>query len=184
MKLVLLSIFVVSCMYIFIASFLIFLASKKKPKEQAEYLLVLGARVYKEGISLSLKERLDTALSYTREHLYVKVIVSGGKGDNEPVAEALAMKQYLLENGVQDDRIFVEDRSTSTYENLLFSQEKFHLQHVIIVTNDYHLYRSKWIANWIGLNADGLAARTPTKIIMASYLREYAAIIHTWVTRK
>lgn len=182
MKKLLFSFLAVPIIYVMLATYLIVSAATKKPKGQAEYLLVLGARVFKEGISLSLKARLDTALSYLREHPETKVIVSGGRGKDEPIEEAMAMQQYLLENGVFHDRILVEDRSTSTYENILFSMQAFQLSNVIIVTNDYHMYRSKWIANGLGLHAYGLAAPTPKKAIMKSYMREYAAILHTWLT--
>lgn len=167
--------------YVAAASYLMIAAAQEKPQRNAEYVLILGARVYEDRLSLTLKARMDKGIEYLRENPETKVIVSGGKGANEVIKEATAMKQYLLEKGIKEERIFVEDQSTSTYENIQYSMEKFHISKAVLISNDFHIYRAKFIAKRLGLETEGLAAPTPWKAKAKSYAREYFAIIKTWM---
>lgn len=85
-------------------------------------LIVLGAQVDGKRITNSLQRRLDRAVKYLEEHPDTMVIVSGGRGKGEEIAEAEAMEGYLLEKGIEGMRIRKEDRSRTTKENLIFSQ--------------------------------------------------------------
>ncbi|WP_249646204.1 YdcF family protein, partial [Lysinibacillus sp. D3C2_S12] len=90
----------------------------------ADYMIILGAKVKPGGVpSLSLKSRLEVAVQYLTIYPHVKVIVSGGQGPDEDRTEASVMKDYLEPNGIEASRIIIEDQSTSTYENLVFSKE-------------------------------------------------------------
>ena len=87
-----------------------------------EYAIILGAKVNGEVPSLSLRYRLDAALRYADEYPHVKFILSGGQGPGEHITEAEAMKRFLLDHGIKEERLLLEQQSTSTYENILFSK--------------------------------------------------------------
>ena len=93
-------------------------ASFGSPEEPIEYLVVLGAKVRATGPSASLWDRIYGAYDYLSQHPDVIAVVSGGKGEDEPMAEATAMWEKLVELGIAPDRIWIEDKATSTWENL------------------------------------------------------------------
>lgn len=150
----------------------------------ATYMIVLGAKVKPGGIpSLSLKNRLEEAVKYLKKYPRVKVIVSGGKGEDEDRTEASVMLKYLQDNGIETNRIVVEDQSTSTYENLLFSKELLpkETKKITIVSNDFHLKRAKYLAESLGFEVDVVAAKTPKSVELKLTLREKAALLKTYV---
>jgi uncharacterized SAM-binding protein YcdF (DUF218 family) len=139
-------------------------------------LIVLGAGLRNGVPGLILAQRLNTAIDYLRERGDIPVIVTGGLGRGETVTEAEAMHNYLRRRGVDESLIWVEDMSTSTRENLTFSLallEKNGLDaesiKVAVVTNEFHLYRSKLIAGKRGLDAIGIAAATPNFFLRTLY---------------
>lgn len=149
-----------------------------------EYLIILGAKVKPGGIlSLSLKNRMDTAIPYLQQHPKVKVIVSGGQGADEEQTEASAMYDYLVRSGIDDSRILIEDRSTSTYQNLSFSKELLptNVRELTIVSNDFHLRRATYLANTLGFEVDVIAAPTPKSVKLKSEIRERLALLKTYV---
>ena len=150
----------------------------------ATYMIVLGAKVKPGGIpSLSLKNRLEEAVKYLKKYPRVKVIVSGGKGEDEDRTEASVMLKYLQDNGIDTNRIVVEDQSTSTYENLSFSKELLpkETKKITIVSNDFHLKRAKYLAESLGFEVDVVAAKTPKSVELKLTLREKAALLKTYV---
>jgi len=151
-----------------------------------DYAIVLGAKVNGETPSLSLRYRLEAALKYAREYPHVKLILSGGQGDDEYISEAEAMKRYLIENGIEEKRLLLESVSTSTYENILFSKELFPLstQKVTIITSDYHLARAKNIASELELQADVVAAKTPKTVESKLIFRERLALLKNFIIGK
>jgi uncharacterized SAM-binding protein YcdF (DUF218 family) len=146
--------------------------------QNADYLIVLGAKVNGTVPSLALNERIKTAAAYLLNNKNTIAIASGGKGPGEDISEAEAIKQELVKYGVSDSRIFLEDRSTDTYENVQFSKGFIPQKaiHGIIVTNNFHVFRSIRIAKDHGLVVTGLPAKTPKTAIVKSYVREYLAI--------
>lgn len=149
-----------------------------------EYLIILGAKVKPGGIlSLSLKNRMDTAIPYLQQHPKVKVIVSGGQGADEEQTEASAMYDYLVRSGIDESRILIEDRSTSTYQNLSFSKEVLpaDVRELTIVSNDFHLRRATYLANTLGFEVDVIAAPTPKSVKLKSEIRERLALLKTYV---
>jgi uncharacterized SAM-binding protein YcdF (DUF218 family) len=152
-------------------------ASQTVP-EKADYMIILGAKVKNSGPSLVLKYRINTAVSYLRKNEKTIVIASGGKGSNEPISEAESIKQGLISKGIPKTQIFLEDQSTSTYENIRNSKKFIppSAKNGIIVTNDFHIYRSLQIAKDQGLTLYGLPAKTPLSAIPKSYFHEYLAI--------
>ncbi|MEI4802076.1 YdcF family protein [Bacillus sp. FJAT-51639] len=153
--------------------------ANEKVSHTAPCVLILGAKLFGDKPSLSLQNRLDVALGYLHSHPKVKVVVSGGQGDDEDISEALSMSRYLMENGIGKERILLEDRSTSTYENIKFSKDLYDIKHAVVVSNTYHLYRAKIIADRIGMKMEALAAPTPKRSRKKAYIREYAAVIKT-----
>ncbi|MEH7238208.1 YdcF family protein [Bacillus sp. JJ1562] len=148
------------------------------PPKNADYLVVLGAKVNSEIPSLALQYRIDAAAEYAKENENTILIASGGQGPGEDITEAEAIRRELVKKGISESRIFLEDRSTSTYENIQFSKE-FIPQDAklgIIVTNDYHLYRSIQIARDAGLKVEGLPAKTPQITLLKAYSREYLSV--------
>ncbi len=134
--------------------------------EPADVIIVLGARVYTFGPSLSLKARLDTALELYRQGLAPRLIVSGGQGLDEPTTEAFAMEQYLTAKGVEPEAIYKEEHSYSTVDNLqnsLVLMKELGLATAVIVTSDYHVLRASLIAQGVGLDATAAAAPLPVR---------------------
>ncbi|MGG0239721.1 YdcF family protein [Bacillus rhizoplanae] len=166
-------------LYVVYMSYRIKKTANEKVSRTAPYVLVLGAKLFGDKPSLSLQYRLDAALGYLQMHPKVKVVVSGGQGDDEDIPEALSMCRYLMANGIENERILLEDRSTSTYENIKFSIDLYDVKHAVVVSNTYHLYRTKIIANRLGMRMESLAAPTPKRSKKKAYIREYAAIMKT-----
>lgn len=163
--------------YVCFAHYQITKTAKKTPPNNIKHLIVLGAQVKGTKMSLSLSYRAKTALDYLLKHPETNVIVTGGKGQGEHITEAEALKRYFLENGIEKKRILVEDRSTSTVENIRFSKELFKIDEAIIVSNDFHLYRALKIAENEGIKGYPLAAETPDIAKPKMYTREYAALL-------
>ncbi|WP_337988529.1 YdcF family protein [Lysinibacillus sp. JNUCC 51] len=150
----------------------------------ATYIIVLGAKVKSGGTpSLSLKNRLEEAVKYLNKYPHVKVIVSGGQGADEDQTEASVMFKYLQDKGIDTNRILVEEQSTSTYENLLFSKELLPkgTKKITILSNDFHLKRAKYLAESLGFEVDVVAAKTPKSVEIQLKLRERAALLKTYI---
>ena len=152
------------------------------------YLIVLGAAVYGDRPSLTLVRRLEGALDYLNACPESVAIVSGGMGPGETVTEAEAMRDWLLDNGVDEGRILLEDRATSTRENLDFSFAIIRERgdepdgNVAIVSSAYHLYRAKSMARLQGVSAAGVAAPWGYPMVMLNYfIREAFGVTHLWV---
>ncbi len=150
----------------------------------ATYMIVLGAKVKPGGVpSLSLKNRLEESIEYLNTYPHVKVIVSGGQGSDEDRTEASVMLDYLVKRGIPAERILVEDQSTSTYENLLFSRDLLpnDIKQITIVSNDFHLQRAKYLAKSLGFEVDVVAAKTPKSVETKLRIRERAALLKTYI---
>lgn len=153
-----------------------------KATNDADYIIVLGSKVNGTKPSYSLQYRIDKAAEYLKSHEKTIAIVSGGQGKGEDISEALAMKQGLMKQNIAEDRIIMEDKSTSTDENITFSKPLIpaNMKKGMIVTNDFHMFRAKKIAAKQGLQLEGLPAKTPKPIIIPSNVREYLAITQYW----
>ncbi|MDU4830016.1 MAG: YdcF family protein, partial [Clostridium perfringens] len=111
-----------------------------------------------------------------------KVIVSGGQGSNEPIPESEAMKNFLVNKGINPNRIIEEDKSKSTFQNLEFSKKILEERHadkdeVLIVTSDFHLFRAKEIADYLNIKNEGLPSKTPISLRVQYMVREFPAMI-------
>lgn len=155
-----------------------------KGEQNLEYMIVLGAQVKEDGPSKVLQYRLDTAITYLNENPDTVCIVSGGKGTNEVVSEAEGMYQYLIEHGIEKERIRLEDKSTNTKENIQYSKELMGeaYENVGIVTNNFHVYRAVQLAKTQGLkNVCGIAAKSTVCYLPNNVLRECLGIVKEWI---
>ena len=154
--------------------------AKTKQSENTIYLIVLGAGLNKDTPSLTLRKRIHTALNYSNNNQTAIIIASGGKGGNEIYSEAEVISKILQENGINNNRIIIEDKSRNTYENLKYSGnfvDNFDKK-IVIVSSEFHLFRAKYIARKMGYkNIGTLASKTPSILLLNYYIREYFAII-------
>ena len=151
-------------------------AANGKPAQNAT-AVVLGCRVYGERPSLILTERMDAALSYLNENPDAVCIASGGQGQDEDISEAECIYRYLVANGISPNRIYKEERSTSTRENLAFSYEIIK-EHSL--PNDLHVYRAGMIAGRRGLSYGAVSAETGRWLLPTYYARELFGVLYEW----
>ena len=179
--------FIVFCYIAFLIMILVCVilmerALKSPVRADADAVIVLGASVHGDKISPVLKGRLDLAIEYFDNNPETLILVSGGKGNNEKCAEAHAMKKYLLEHGIPDNKIAVENKSHSTLENFTFSKEildGIFLQGytAVFVTSSFHVYRSRKAALAAGMDIFGVGFRSPLYIMPNHCIRESMAIL-------
>lgn len=160
------------------------------PKQNLDYVIVLGARVRGEQITSSLKKRLDRAVSYLEENPETIVVVSGGQGLGEDISEAEAMRRYLEEAGIPPDRIIKEYRSTTTVENISFSKSFITLNwysrmggytkeepEIGVISNNFHIFRAVKIGEKMGIPLSGIPAESDRLLLANQMLREFFAIV-------
>ena len=161
-------------------------AAKKQPEDDRPLtMIILGCRVNGSEPSLMLRYRINAAKSYLEEHPEVKAVCSGGQGSDERISEARCIYEKLVEAGISPERLFLEDRSSSTKENIAFSKELIEreglAQDVILVTNDFHCCRALQLAEKAGLTAYSWPAKTAPYLLPTYFLRECCGILHMWV---
>ena len=176
------------CYFCFVESFIIKNARTDRDAGR-DYLIVLGAAVYKDQPSLTLIRRLEGAKDYLETYPDSVAILSGGMGAGETITEAQAMYDWLVGQGVAPDRLLLEPKSTSTEENLSNSFAIIRERgdepqgRVAIVSSAYHLYRAKLLASAQGVDdAAGVAAPWGYFFVMLNYfIREAFGVTHFWV---
>lgn len=165
-----------------IVEILVFTGLAGSTPQGLDYVIVLGARVREDGISNSLKIRLDKAIEYIEQNPDTVLVLSGGQGPDEPESEARAMYDYLLYNGVEPEQMLLEERSSSTVENMAYSKIVIEEdiaekraeagRHAVsgpiapgpyltaqdkpvqigVLTSDFHVYRAKQIGEKRGIH--------------------------------
>ena len=162
--------------------------ARTDPDPERPYLIVLGAAVYGDRPSLTLVRRLEGARDYLLEYPKSTVIVSGGMGKGETVPEGDAMRDWLIQNGIPEERILTETAATSTRENLAYSFALIRSRgddpdgNVAIVSSAYHLFRAKTMARMQGVNAVGVAAPWGYPMVMLNYfIREAFGVAKLWI---
>jgi len=124
----------------------------------ADAVMVLGAKVYDdETPSPILQDRLNYGYAVYEKGLAPKIIVSGDHGRVD-YNEVKAMKQYLMNKGVPEEDIFMDHAGFSTYDSMYRARDIFCVKSLIICTQEYHTYRSLYIASRLGLEAQGYPA--------------------------
>lgn len=152
------------------------------PQKNCPTLIVLGCQVRGQVPSLLLRYRIEAAADYLTANPASVAILSGGQGNGEDISEAACMYQTLIAAGIDPARLYLEDQSSSTQENLRFSKALMEREGltgpVAIVSNDFHIYRALRMAEDIGLDAEGLAAKSKYHFSRPTYvLREAMALV-------
>ncbi|MGV8983317.1 YdcF family protein [Clostridium sp.] len=180
------------CFFIGLASFIVIEgciigSAVTKHKEKSDYLMILGAGLRGEVPSTALYQRLYASLEYIEINPGVKIVVSGGKGSGESITEAEAMKRFLVKHGVAGAQIIKEEKSTDTLENMKFTAEvlkkldKSENIEITIVTNNFHMFRAKFLAQRQGLKVYGYPAPLHPMLIPTCFVREYLAVINSYI---
>lgn len=147
-----------------------------------DYMLILGSGLQNNQMTEILKSRLDKALEYINKYPNLKIIVSGGITGSNTITEAELMSRYLQQNNVSKDKILLENKSTSTFENIKFTSQILKLdsnfkKHILVVTSDFHLPRALHISRNFGLEPDGLSSKTESDSLYRYLLREFPRVI-------
>ncbi|WP_207696808.1 hypothetical protein DOK67_0003147 [Enterococcus sp. DIV0212c] len=160
-----------------------------QPKYNQDFIIVLGSGLIDGKIVPPLLgKRIEKAIQFykaqSRATLHPpKIVMSGGKGDDEHIAESLAMKNYALEKGIPEEDILIEANSKNTLENMAFSKEIMEQDfggsdfRAIFTTNNFHLFRAGLFAKMANLKADGIGAKTAFYFLPNAFLREFIAIV-------
>lgn len=150
---------------------------------KGDYVIVLGAGVKGTEPSEILRDRIDMAYRYLTEHPEAICIATGGLGSDEQISEARCIYNHLTAMGIDSERIWLEEKATSTIENFRYSialiEEKTGAvpERVTVLSNEFHLFRASVMASDCGLTADFVAAPTSKPLIRVSYtIREIFAL--------
>ena len=152
-----------------------------------DIIIVLGSGVKNGKPNVTLKKRLDASIEYHNKNSDVYIVVAGGLARQKDTTEALVMKNYLVENGIPEEIIIMEDKSQSTQENYRFSKEileEKNIKHdsIVFITNDFHIYRAKTYAKHCGFeNSHALSTKTDLFIFVPALIREVLGVIDMWV---
>ena len=160
-------------------------AANHVPNYDKDFIIILGAKIKNDGtLTPLLKARVDKAIDFGNKQyeLTKKKIIyvpSGGKGSDEVIEEAKAIKEYLIERGIKEKQIVIEDKSTSTIENMKFSKNKIDKINkdakISFATTNYHVFRSGVIANEQGIDCEGIGSKTKWYFYTNALIREFIA---------
>ena len=164
------------------------MASNHNPEYNKDYVIILGSKIKDNGeLTPLLKVRADRALLFGKNQKMstnkdVIYVPSGGQGSNEIIPEAEAIKNYLIEEGIDQNKILVENKSTSTIENIRFSKKLIEKEKknakVAFSTTNYHVFRSGVIANNEGLDCEGMGSTTKWYFYTNALIREFIANLY------
>ena len=162
-------------------------AARHVPATEADYILILGCRFRRDGtLTPLLRGRVDRAIDFWKTQREATgreavLVPSGGQGADEPMAEAEAMGRYLLERGIPESCILLEDRSRNTYQNMEYSRALIEKRtpgaRVVYATTNYHVFRSGVWANLAGLPSEGVGSSTKWWYWPNAFMRECVGLI-------
>lgn len=154
-------------------------AMNEPEENELDYIIVLGAGVNGTVPLRPLKLRIDYAYDYMSRNPDTILVASGGQGFGEDISEAECIRRNLVAKGIDESRILLEEKSTSTEENLKFSKVFIEDDaRVGILTNSFHLYRAKKIAGAEGYGeVHGLAGVTLMPMGIHYVVREFFGIV-------
>ncbi|MBR3641553.1 MAG: YdcF family protein [Oscillibacter sp.] len=163
------------------------IAARHEPKKDKDVIIILGCGIKKDGTPTPLlRGRCDRALAFAREQEALTgkapvFVTSGGQGPNEVISERASMKRYLMEQGVGEERIYEENRSTDTRENMAFSKEIIRRfapdAKVAFSTTNYHVFRSGLLSRRVKMRSVGMGARTRWYFWPNAAVREFAGLL-------
>lgn len=152
-------------------------ASKGNARGEADYLLILGHALENDSASEVLINRCEKAAEYLRKHKDTVAIACGGiTGDGQTKSEAEVIKELLTERGIEEERIILEDKSTTTAENFynakkLMGEDKT----AFLLSSSYHLLRARTLAKFCGIDAKTVSAPTPKRVVINCFAKELFA---------
>lgn len=159
----------------------VMLSYARNTEQKGNTVIILGCQVTGKTPSLMLYDRMTAALKYINDNPESSVIASGGKGPGEQVSEAEAIKTFLVNKGVDENRIILEDKSKNTDENIAFSakliKEKGLNKNVTIVTDGFHQFRAAQFSKRNELKSYALSAKTRWYFTASYYSRELLAVV-------
>ncbi|MDP4179158.1 MAG: ElyC/SanA/YdcF family protein, partial [Bacillota bacterium] len=184
--------FILGCFIIsvFVIEGLILSSAWEKNISKPDYIVVLGAGLWGKTPSQILQQRLDASIDIINKYPDVKVILSGGQGPGEDISEAESMKLYLVNKGISEDRLLLEQKSTSTLENLTFSSDLIRKTYnknnfkITIVTSNFHMYRAQLISKRLGISSYGYSADIANYLKPTYFTREYFALVKSIIFDK
>ena len=154
-----------------------------KPRLNQDYLIVLGSGLIDgEKVPPLLASRIDRAIKFfnkaKKKGFSPKIILSGGKGSDEKISEAEAMAKYALSKNIPKSSMIIEDKSTTTLENMKFSKKMMVGKNpkVVFFTNNFHVFRAGVFAKKAGLKARGVGSKTAFYFLPNAIIREFIAI--------
>lgn len=163
----------------------VYRASLGQPDADCQYIIVLGAKVNGTSPSFSLNDRIGAAERYLKAHPNTTAVLSGGQGPDEQISEAKCMYDQLTARGIPAERLWLEDKATSTWENLNYSLELIEEKtgsrptKIGLISSEYHLFRAGLFAADCGIEAVGIPAPTAWVSLKVNYfLREVAGVWH------
>lgn len=148
-------------------------------------VVVLGCKIHGESPSVMLRRRLDAAITYLKKNPNADCVVSGGVGAGETFSEAYVMKKYMVENQIEESRIFMEEKSTNTATNLKFSTQIINdnnlSKDLVICTDGFHQLRGYLYAKRLGYESRALSCRTQPLLVPGYAVRELGGIFKLFV---
>ncbi|MCP1638912.1 uncharacterized SAM-binding protein YcdF (DUF218 family) [Streptococcus gallinaceus] len=150
---------------------------------QPDYIVVLGSGLIGDKIPPLLEQRLEKGIFYYEKFdKRPNIIVSGGQGSDETISEAQAMAQYLLAKGIKQEKLLVENKSTTMLENLTFSRrlvvEKIKgTPRFLVVTNSFHSLRAGIYMRKLGLKGRSVGSKTAFYYLPSAWLRETIGLV-------
>ena len=164
-------------------------AAKHIPEFDKDFIIILGCQIKKDGtLTNLLKSRVDRALEFAKMQKEkngkdIMFVPSGGQGNDEIISEAQAMKNYLIEQGINENNILIEDKSKNTFENIKFSseiiKEKMDNAKIVFSTTNYHVFRAGEIASSQNIRMEGIGAKTKTYFWINAFIREFVATLNS-----
>lgn len=168
----------------------VFLCNMVHPAKNKQYVVVLGSGLVNGKVPPLLAGRINRAITfYTKQKAKTappKLVLSGGKGADEPVSEAQAMRAYALRKGIPAADILTEEAAANTKQNMEFSRRVMEADagglpyKAIFASSNYHLLRAGIYARKAGLRIDGIGSRTAAYYLPNALLREYIAFLRMY----
>ena len=162
-------------------------ATKHIPKFDKDCIIILGCQIKKDGtLTKLLKGRVDRAIEFSKMQKEktgkdIIFVPSGGKGNDEVISETQAMKNYIMEQGIEEGNILIEDKSKNTFENIKFSNklinDKVKNAKIAFSTTNYHVFRAGTIAKSQNINIEGIGAKTKSYFWVNAFIREFIATL-------
>lgn len=183
---VLISISLVLAFIVIPLSFNMIRYANYKSNDGANTVIVLGCKVNGTQPSQYLYDRCEKASEYLKSNKNAVAVLSGGQGSDEDISEAQCMENVLVEMGIDRDRLYKEDESTNTAENIKFSKEVIEKndlsENVLVVTNEFHEYRAKLLCDEENLNFHSKCSYSSIYSFLTFYTREILGLIMVKLT--